>query len=243
MTEPFQPTPSTTHAAHDLILIAALAAREPDLSASDHAQGREQIESCADCRDLLADLAALQVALPAASTPSRPRDFSLTPADAARLRAGGWRRVLGFVGSARDGFSKPLAVGFTTLGLAGLLVATLPGALGGATGGAVILSTVGSSVVSEGAPMQAQGSDRLSVSAAPGSSTLDEGGVFTGGNQEEVDASGELRGSDIAGDPSDAAIRDDQSGMSLLILVAGVLLIAGLGLFGLRWTARRLGDG
>jgi hypothetical protein len=242
MTEPFQPTPSTTHAAHDLVLIAALAAREPDLSATDHAQGRELIESCAACRDLLADLAALQVALPAASTPSRPRDFSLTPADAARLRAGGWRRVLGFVGSARDGFSKPLAVGFTTLGLAGLLVATLPGALGGVTGGATVLSTVGGDVVAEGAPMQAQGSDRRSVSAAPGSSKLDEGGVFSGGNQEEVDASGE-RESDIAGEPPDAAIRDDQSAMSLLILVAGVLLIAGLGLFGLRWTARRLGDG
>ena len=41
----------------------------------------------------------------------------------------------------------------------------------------------------------------------------------------------------------DAALRDDATGSSTLLIVALTLLIAGLGLFALRWTARRLGDG
>jgi hypothetical protein len=227
------------------MLIAALAAREPDLTEAEGARARDQIASCAACTDLLADLVVLQVALPTASTPSRPRDFSLSPADAARLRAGGWRRALGFFGSARDSFSRPLAVGLTTLGLAGLLVGTLPSVIGGG-GAASVLSTVGNAVpaAGESIPLEAApaaggaaGTDRLSVSPEPGSSTVDEGGVFAGSNQEELDASGER---DIASDTSNFARGGELSGQAALFTVGGLLLIAGMCLFALRWSARRL---
>ena len=46
--------------------------------------------------------------------------------------------------------------------------------------------------------------------------------------------------SDIAGDGSLLALRDDASGLSAVFVLAGALLIAGLGLFALRWSARRL---
>ena len=44
----------------------------------------------------------------------------------------------------------------------------------------------------------------------------------------------------MAGDAGLFSIRDDASGLSLLIVLAGIMLIIGLGLFGLRWSARRL---
>jgi hypothetical protein len=41
-----------------------------------------------------------------------------------------------------------------------------------------------------------------------------------------------------------ASVADDGSAQrSALLVAAGVILLAGLGLFLLRWTARRLGDG
>ncbi len=53
-----------------------------------------------------------------------------------------WRRWLGAVGTSRDAITRPLALGFTTIGLAGLLVATVPGALpsGSATGAAPMVT-------------------------------------------------------------------------------------------------------
>ena len=61
----------------------------------------------------------------------RTRDFRITAADAARLRPRGWRGLLDAIGGARASFSRPLAAGLTTLGLVGLLVTTIPGALSG----------------------------------------------------------------------------------------------------------------
>ena len=48
----------------------------------------------------------------------------------------GLRRLLKAIGSARDGITFPLAMGLTTMGIAGLLLATIPSALSGAGGAA-----------------------------------------------------------------------------------------------------------
>lgn len=245
MTEPHLPMPSP-HAAHVLTLIAALAARTPDLAESQTATANEQVASCDACAALLADLVTLQAALPMTSTPPRPRDFSLTPADAERLRRTGWRRFLGLIGSARDNVSRPLAVGFTSLGVAGLLLASASSLIGGGTTQA-ILSPVGAAVeqaapapsaapMASGAPAAAAASapaaesyatDRMSMTVDPNASGNADGGVFSGAG-------------DVAGDGALMALRDDASGLSVLFVVAGTLLLVGLGLFALRWSARRL---
>ena len=65
-------------------------------------------------------------------TPRRPRDLLLTTGDVARLRPTPWRRLLGSIGSPRDAVTRPLAIGFTALGLVGLLLTSVPlGAVGG----------------------------------------------------------------------------------------------------------------
>ena len=65
--------------------------------------------------------------------PRRTRDFRLTDADAARLRQTRWRRLLGRFGDPRLAFTRPLATGLVTLGIAGLVLASAPSfaALGG----------------------------------------------------------------------------------------------------------------
>jgi anti-sigma factor RsiW len=242
MTEQLQPATPTAHAAHDPTSIAALATRDPDLAPADLAAARAALETCEACATLYADLMAISAAVPMAALPARPRDFTLTAADAARLRPALWRRFIRSIGSARDGITFPLAMGLTTLGVAGLLVATVPAFSAGAGGAATTLSTVGAPLPSAAAA--APGAlESLQMSAAPDASSETEGGVFTGGDDGDQAAESPAGRNGTAASPEDAAIRDDPSGLSVLVVLAGALLIMGLGLFGLRWSARRLGDG
>jgi hypothetical protein len=234
------PSPSD-HASHDPALIAALAGRPADLDPTEARAARARLEACHACTDLLAELVALSAAIPTSAIPTRPRDFSLTPADAKRLRPAGWRRFIRAIGSARDGVTLPLAMGLTTLGMAGLLVATVPSFSGGSAGSEAVLAPVGSAAPAAPSTEAAQGTDTLAMSADPQPSGDAEGGVFTGGEGEPPASPDDRVGT--AALPEDAAIRDDPSGVSVLLVVAGSMLILGLGLFGLRWSARRLGDG
>src|SRR3989337_3058595 len=64
----------------------------------------------------------------------------------------GVHRLLKAIGSARDGVTFPLALGLTTMGIAGLLVATVPAlqlGAGGAT--SMALSPVGQAIPEPGA--------------------------------------------------------------------------------------------
>jgi len=123
---------STSHDQHDPFLVAALAA--DDLAGTDRDRAIELTSTCADCATLRDDLLALARATAAAPPPiaTRPRDFQLTAADAARLRPTGWRRLVGAVRSSRAFVSRPLGVGLATLGLAGLLIGNVQLSLGSA---------------------------------------------------------------------------------------------------------------
>jgi len=273
MTDPLRRNAPAEHARHDLAIVAALAARAADMDETETATARAQVASCTACADALDDFVALQTTLPATATPGRPRDFRLSPADAQRLHRSGWRRFLTYFGSPRDGFSRPLAIGLTTLGLAGVLLASIPSAsLMGGSGGAAPANEAApiqqaapapaaggaapAASASAAAPAPAAGAsarepqadgsatDRTSLEAAAlasaarstspsaAASASTDSQVFTGGNPDEV-------APDVTGGV-DAALRDDTSGFSVLFVVGGALLIAGLGLFALRWSARRL---
>jgi hypothetical protein len=133
MTDP-RPTASA-HATHDTLLVASLA--DHSVAAAERVVAQALVASCDRCAELNADLAALRDATRALPTPARPRDYTLSAADAVRLRPAGWRRFVAAFGTTRDAFSRPLAVGLTTLGIAGLLVATIPSMLPSA--GATVL--------------------------------------------------------------------------------------------------------
>jgi hypothetical protein len=273
MTEPHMPTATPAHELHEPELIAALAARGPDLKDAELAAAQALVASCADCRGLLAELRAMQVAIAASTTPARHRDFTLSVADAQRLRGSGWRRVVRFFGSSRDAFSRPLAIGFTTIGVVALLITAVPSIPLGA-GGAAPTSTAGNAVTEQAAgaartaaspgpsaapaaapsaapstsksefgpaasPAASGALDRQLISATPETYGDTGGGVFSG-SSEDSGRAGDIQ-ADEAGNDLLTAIRDD--GMSIGLVIAGISLIVGFGLFALRWTSRRFGDG
>jgi hypothetical protein len=107
------------HPRHDAVSISASVDRGIPTPPS--------LAACLACFGLRADLLALRSFLPTASTPRRRRDHRLTTADASRLRRRGWRRLVAAIGTTGDGLSRPLAASFTALGLAGILLGTVPG--------------------------------------------------------------------------------------------------------------------
>lgn len=257
------------HAAHDRLLIANLIDRSVD--EAERVRAEELLAACRECEQLYDDLVALSAATRSMAVPARPRDFTLSAADADRLRVRGWRRLLAAIGSSRDAFSRPLALGLTTLGIAGLLFATIPSVLIG--GGPTSLSAVGTAIdngAGGGAAnpeMAAQASEAPAASepasgiaAAPPAATAapsaaaeaapvpsDDLGTDSENGPEGLFAGGEsspLADEREFGDANRTPLPSEEPlNRTTMILVASVLLAAGVGLFLLRWTARRLGGG
>jgi len=262
--------PRSAHATHDRMLIASLIDRSA--SGLERARGEEQLTACPDCALLYDDLVALSAATRAMPVPPRPRDFTLSTADAVRLRVRGWRRLLSAIGSTHDVFSRPLAIGLTTLGLAGLLVTTIPGSLPGFGGGTNLQAPEDAARnVAGDAAAGSAANPELQSGASPASSAAAESGpaiaaaapsaapsdapapapAASPDAPPEVLAEGGESGP-IAGEPQDRGAFDtfqnsfsdaDGGGPSPMFIDAALLLLIGLGLFGLRWTARRLEDG
>jgi hypothetical protein len=244
---------SSDHVRHDLLAVAALADR--DAIGEEAVRAQAQVDACTECAALHAEIVSLATATRQLPPVERPRDFQLRPEDAQRLRPNRIRRLFGSFGTARDGFSRPLAMGLTTLGIAGLMLGILPGTLsfGGATSGGPAATNA------PAAPAMDQPLD--AAASAPAAGGAPEQAQPSIDLQQEFDGSramanpaplaGELEGEGfdqvagpvaIAGErESLTSIADDSSGASQLVVISGTLLIVGLGLFGLRWTSRRFG--
>ena len=119
------PHVSEDHAQHDPLLVASLAAG--DLAGADRDRANAQISACTDCATLHADLIAIARATAALPPAVAPRDFRLSREQAEALRPVGWRRLVAAIGGSRPLLSRQLGIGLATIGIAGLLVSTLPG--------------------------------------------------------------------------------------------------------------------
>ena len=118
------------HARHDPLRVAEAVDRGGRLA--------PVLQFCDPCGQLFNDLRALTASISHAALPPRPRDFTLFAGDTRRLRQGRWRTWWLSVGSARDAVTRPLAIGLSTLGLAGLLLTAAP----------TLLPTMGSAAAS-----------------------------------------------------------------------------------------------
>jgi hypothetical protein len=118
------PHVSEQHAQHDPLVVVSLAAG--DLTGTDRDLAGALIADCAECASLHDDLLSIARATAALPPATRPRDFQLSPEQAARLRPAGWRRFVGVFASPRLAMTRQLGIGLTTIGLAGLLVSVLP---------------------------------------------------------------------------------------------------------------------
>ena len=201
------------HGRHDRSLVAAQADRPADRDGGT-ALGRALLAACVECARLHADLVALATALPTMATPRRTRDFALSAADAERLRPRGVRRWLALVGSSRDVLSRPLAIGFTTLGLAGLLVTTAPSVLPMAGGAATPMPT-----------------DPTRLEMAPAASA-------DGGFQQGTGSGSETTGeAPLPVAPTVAPAVADDPGRLPVVVLSGAFLALGGGLFVVRRRA------
>ncbi len=260
-------TPAT-HAAHDPELIAAAVGGAID--PSERRLIDERLSTCSACAELHADLLAIASAQRALPTPSRPRDFRLTPADAHRLRPRGFGAVLAAIGSSRDAFSRPLAVGLTTLGLVGLLVANVPSfGLGGAASASAgpdtnLYGAKGSDAFTEGSgdgnvfggqdnPPAASAAPSAAAAAAPEPSAAASiaaqpvAPIARSAPPREAaspvaDTATDGNTSLAANTPAGEAARlaAATEGPSPLVVGSVLMLLAGVALFLARWGARRL---
>ena len=240
MTDRFPPF----HAEHDPLLVAAFAAG--DLGGADREVAELLTSACAECALLAADLWAIATATAALPPRTRPRDFALSPRDAARLQGRGWRRRLGVLGGPRSTALRPLATGLTTLGIAGLLLAAMPpiqlGGAAAAPAGGIAPAAAPSGVERD----SADGSAAPAPSAAP--VRLDWYSAQSDAPSASPLAVDTAGGDDPPVVPDEAAPAQPEitvpvvRGPSPLAVLSGAFLVLGLGLFGLRWTARRLTD-
>jgi hypothetical protein len=228
------------HAGHDLLVVVS--GTDPAATLTERAAAERQIAACGDCALVASDLRSIASGL--ASLPrtiARPagRDFRITREQARELRSGGrlraWLRPFG-----DGGFQgiRPLAAAFTSLGVAGLLVAVLLPGIGGLGIGSqsqTLANGAGASVA-ELAPKDASGSP----SAAFNSSSFAPGDIA--GPTASIDfafRSSSAPAPQVATDnstPTGTAVGSP----SPLIALSLALLAIGVVLFGLRLAAHRL---
>ncbi len=236
------PPDAGSHATHDRLAVAALAAG--DLSGTDQIHASALVATCEACGILLTELRSIAVATRGLPPPIRAaaRDFRISPNQALSLaRGASWRRLLRPFGRQGNTTIRPLAAMLSTLGVAGLLLAALP--LLPFAGGSASMGTAGGPAEVREAPVEVREAP-AAASLQPefrllASPTVDRsGGEFSG--DAKAGAVSEPTSGEAA-DPSpapDAAERSDLP--APLVLVSLAFLSAGLGLFLLRRAAQRL---
>ncbi|HEV8490588.1 MAG TPA: hypothetical protein VGQ58_12460 [Candidatus Limnocylindrales bacterium] len=241
------------HAQHDQLLVAAFAAG--DVEPADRAPAEQLVASCPDCALLAEDLRAIAAATAALPARVRPRDFSLRTEDAARLRRRGWRGLVAALAGQRAAGLKPLATGLTTLGIAGLLLAALPSVqLGGSAASAPLGGAPAAPTLVPAAADPSPVVDAMGEPAASGAHR--EGAQY--GPSSQVPGPVPVSGTASSPIPLDRSFADKSAAPdspppaqpvvapsgarppSPLVVLSGAFLVVGLGLFGIRWTARRL---
>ena len=158
---------STPHERHDPLLVASFAAG--DLAGTERDHAASIVDACPGCRALHDDLVSIARATAALPAATRPRDFRISPEQAARLRPAGWRGLIAAFASPRLAVTRQLGVGLATLGIAGLLIGALPSfplgmaASAPAAGSPAYVTTDTSGESAQGAP----GGAAVGASAAP----------------------------------------------------------------------------
>jgi hypothetical protein len=249
------PTPAPAdHARHDLDLIAGHAAG--DLIASDLVSAENLLATCDTCSSLRRDLVAIASAtraLPAPATTSR--DFRIDPTQADALRRGSWLRgLLRPFGAPRSSL-RPVAAAFTSLGVAGLLVATVGvGFLGSAASGLApeFVTTGGQTTQQTAAPIGIPGRGlEQDASNAPGNANYGPAGqptreILAGAGKSDDAATNAPPVAVAGGSPpvtEDLGLgrsNETSRGPNFLVLASLGLIAFGMALFALRFVARRV---
>ncbi len=109
--DPMRPTtlPPDEHDRHDRWLIVRAATDPADLAPDEAVQARRLLHDCAECAVLAADLGVISHAIATSPTPPRPRDFRITPEQAAASRGSVLQRLGRWIAAPRQAVLRPLA--------------------------------------------------------------------------------------------------------------------------------------
>ena len=121
-------TAATAHSGHDELLIARMFGG--DVTELERDRALDLLSECGECAALFADLDAIEEAGVEMAIPTRPREFTLTPQDAARLRAR--RRLPLFADWA--GMRRAFGSSMAALGLFGFVASSYLSGSGAANG-------------------------------------------------------------------------------------------------------------
>lgn len=239
------------HAQHDLELIAGHAAG--DLTHSARLRADTLLQSCDSCADLRRDLVALASATRTLSRAAHAaRDFRIDAAQADRLRRRGWLRSLLRPFGAPRSAARPMAMAFTSLGLAGLLIANLGSAfLGGAASAPLpadqseLAARAGAAASAAPAVVPVAGQPRTSGDLdyrAIGQPSLAPDGNWTKAGDTSSAPPVAVGGGSGAGTDQNRTrdLLEAHAPANLFIVGSLAVLALGLALFGLRIVARRL---
>ena len=232
--------PDTLHDAHDLELVAAYAAGDAEGPSLDRATAL--VASCPECAALHHDLRAIAAAMPELPVPARPRDFRLTPEQAASLRPGGIRGLLAAFSGPRFAFATPLGTGLAALGIVGILVASGGFASGGASS---VRDTGNPATAPELAPAPsaanmyaAEAASQAAASEAPAMLAAPSPDAETGLSQKTAPVDNAAGAA-----PADGAVTADSTtnaGSSPLGALSLVVVFLGCALLAARLLSRRL---
>ncbi len=120
--------PLDDHAQHDRWLVVRAATLDDELTPVESAAARSLLDGCSECAALAADITAIAHATAVSVMPARPRDFRLTPAQAADARGGILDRLGRWLATPRATIVRPLAAASLAIGI--VLVAVGPSVQG-----------------------------------------------------------------------------------------------------------------
>jgi hypothetical protein len=234
------------HARHDVELVAAWAAGEA--TGADLVRAERQLDACDLCVGVARDIRAITLAvqsLPAVSAiaelPAAPRDFRLTPEQAARLRPSGViapvQRWTDRLAAAVAAFGRPVGASLATLGVVGLLVgAATFGSLGGTSTGATVPAAADANATAapSGAGRLAAGAEPAATKSATTGTEL--GPMATGmvagapGTEPQSAAASASPGTAFDATTSPAPGSSMPGPTAWLLVLSGFALVGGIGL-------------
>jgi hypothetical protein len=229
---PYQPgSAAAEHRRHDRLLIARHVANDL-VAATEREQAASLVRDCPECAALATDLMAVARATRELAVPARPRDFSISAEQAARLRRGPVDRLIRRVGMPGLGYLRPLAAATMAIGLVLAAIGWLP----------VGLPMMASAPAA--APAGDMAIQPTSEAQHPPSATeltaVDGGRSYAGAEgsgdkpyPEPTTASGDQQGTAQAGDPLRTLLIF--AGLALAFVGLGTLTLVGVG-------RRRLND-
>ncbi len=109
--------PLDDHAQHDRWLVVRAATLDDELTPVEAAAARSLLDGCSECAALAADITAIAHATAVSVSPVRPRDFRLTPAQAADARGGILDRLGRWLATPRATIVRPLAAASLAIGI------------------------------------------------------------------------------------------------------------------------------